>query len=246
MRARLLLPLVFVALAGCASSDFRDNAFKIGSATSGNIFVDPSQFANRTVKVRLRNSSGDPSIDVSHIRAAVESGLRAAGYQIGEQDFGILVDINLYFMNTVAQGRQRASNEVGALLGGVAGYELAKRPGGVGAGSGALLGAIAGATLQEVLRSHTEYDTHLVLSDVNIGVLRQEHKKKDFFVIGGNRIEQREAADKGNGNGNGTFESFAMRETVKVAVYAGDRRERRAQVMDAIQERLARVLSNLI
>lgn len=239
MRARLLLPLIFVALAGCATSDLRDNEFKIGSATSKNVFIDASQFANRTVKVRLRNSSGDPSIDVSRIRGAVESGLRAAGYQIGEQNFGILVDVNLYFMNSVAQGRQRASNEVGALLGGVAGYEMAKRPGGVGAGSGALLGAIAGATLQEVLRSNNEYDTYLVLSDVNIGVVKQENKKKDFFVIGGNRIEQREEE-------NGTFESFAMRETLKVAVYAGDKRERRAQVMDAIQDRLARVLSNLI
>lgn len=239
MRARLLLPLIFVALAGCATNDLRGNEFKIGSATSKNVFIDASQFANRTVKVRLRNSSGDPSIDVSRIRGAVESGLRAAGYQIGEKNFGILVDVNLYFMNSVAQGRQRVSSEVGVLLGGVAGYEMAKRPGGVGAGSGALLGAIAGATLQEVLRSNNEYDTYLVLSDVNIGVVKQENKKKDFFIIGGNRIEQREEE-------NGTFESFAMRETLKVAVYAGDKRERRAQVMDAIQDRLARVVSNLI
>ncbi|MDO0545719.1 complement resistance protein TraT, partial [Escherichia coli] len=127
-----------------------------------NVFVDPSQFANRTVKLRLRNSSGDPSIDVSAIRSAMESGLRAAGYQIGEQNFGILVDVNLYFMNSVAQGRQRASNEVGILLGGVAGYEMAKRPGGLGPGSGALLGAVAGATLQEVLRANNEYDSYLV------------------------------------------------------------------------------------
>lgn len=239
MRSRLLLPLVLMALAGCAAHDTQVNAFKIGSATSKNVFVDPSQFANRTVKLRLRNSSGDPSIDVSAIRSAMESGLRAAGYQIGEQNFGILVDVNLYFMNSVAQGRQRASNEVGILLGGVAGYEMAKRPGGLGPGSGALLGAVAGATLQEVLRANNEYDSYLVLSDVNVGVVKQENRKKDFFVIGGNRIEQRQ-------EDNGTFESFAMRETVKVAVYAGDRRERRGQVMDAIQDRLARVLSNLL
>ncbi|ADX45661.1 TraT complement resistance family protein [Paracidovorax avenae ATCC 19860] len=239
MRTRLFLPLVLMALAGCAAHDTQVNAFKIGSATSKNVFVDPSQFANRTVKLRLRNSSGDPSIDVSAIRSAMESGLRAAGYQIGEQNFGILVDVNLYFMNSVAQGRQRASNELGMLLGGVAGYEMAKRPGGMGPGSGALLGAVAGATLQEVLRANNEYDSYLVLSDVNVGVVKQENRKKDFFVIGGNRIEQRQ-------EDNGTFESFAMRETVKVAVYAGDRRERRGQVMDAIQDRLARVLSNLL
>lgn len=62
MRVRLLLPLFFVVVAGCAASDFRGNEFKIGSATSKNVFLDASQFANRTVKLRLRNSSGDPSI----------------------------------------------------------------------------------------------------------------------------------------------------------------------------------------
>lgn len=239
MRVRLLLPLLFLALGGCAANGMHGNEFKIGSASSKNFFLDSSQFANRTVKVRLRNSSGDPSINVAALRGAVESGLRAAGYQVGEQNFGILLDINLYFMNSVAQGRARASNEVGMLLGGVAGYEMAKRPGGIGPGSGALLGAIAGATLQDVLRSHTEYDSYLVLSDVNIGVVKQDNRKKDFFTIGGNRIEQRE-------EDNGTFESFAMRDSLKVAVYAGDRRERRVQVMDALQDRLARVLSNLL
>lgn len=238
-RNRLLLPLAVIVLSGCAFNNLDAREFKIGSATSKNVFIDPSQFVNRSVKVRLRNSSGDPSIDLSAIRGEMESGLRTAGYQVVESNFGILVDVNLYFMSSVAQGRQRASNEVGMLLGGVAGYEMAKRPGGIGAGSGALVGAVAGATLQEVLRSNNEYSTYLVLSDVNIGVVKQENKKKDFFIIGGNRIEQRE-------DERGTFESFAMRETVKVAVYAGDRPELRARVVSAIQDRLARVLSNLL
>ncbi|TQF08401.1 TraT complement resistance family protein, partial [Myxococcus llanfairpwllgwyngyllgogerychwyrndrobwllllantysiliogogogochensis] len=42
MRSRLLLPLVLMALAGCAAHDTQVNAFKIGSATSKNVFVDPS------------------------------------------------------------------------------------------------------------------------------------------------------------------------------------------------------------
>lgn len=227
-------------LAGCAAGDYRAQEFRIGSATSKNIFVDPSQFANRVVKVRLRNSSGDPSIDMSRIRASVESGLRSAGYTVSDNDFGIVLDVNLYFMNSVAVGRRQVSNEVGVLLGGVAGYEMAKRPGGVSAGSGAILGAIAGSTLQDVLRSNTEYDSYMAVCDVNIGVVKQENKKKDFFVIGGNRIEREQSED------NGTFESFALRETVKVSVYAGDRRENRGYVMGAIQDRLARVVSNLI
>jgi hypothetical protein len=242
MKARILLALAFAfaLLSGCASGNYRANEFRIGSATSKNIFVDPSQFANHVVKLRLRNSSGDPSIDMSRMRASVESGLRSAGYTVADKGFGIVLDVNLYFMNSVAVGRRQVSNEVGVLLGGVAGYELAKRPGGVAAGSGAILGAIAGSTLQDVLRSNNEYDSYMVVCDVNIGVVKQENQKKDFFVIGGNRIQREQDDD------NGTFESFALRETVKVSVYAGDRRENRASVMGAIQDRLARVVSNLI
>lgn len=241
MRVRILLPVALALLAGCAAPGrYQVNELRIGSATSKNIFVDPSQFANRTVKLRLRNSSGDPSVDVSRLRSSVESGLRAAGYQISDSGFGIVLDVNLYFMNSVAVARQQASNEVGVLLGGVAGYELAKRPGGVAAVSGAIVGAIVGSTLQDVLRSSNEYDSYMALCDVNIGIVKQENKKKDFFVIGGSRI------DKERGEPNGTFESFAMRETVKVSVYAGDRRDRRNGVVDAIQDRLARVVSNLI
>lgn len=240
MRVRILLPLAVALLAGCAVPSYPESGFRIGSAISKNIFVDPAQFANRVVKLRLRNSSGDPSIDMTRIRSSVEEGLRSAGYTVAESNFGLVMDVNLYFMNTVAVGRQRASNEIGFLLGGVAGYELAKRPGGLGGGSGAIIGAIAGATLQDVLRNNTEYDSYIAVCDVNIGVVKQENKKKDSFVIGGNRMEHVREDE------NGTFESFAMRETVKISVYAGDRRERRPYVMDAIQDRLARVVSNLI
>lgn len=239
-RARLWMPFALLALAGCASPRYGASGFRIGSATSKNLFVDARQFANRQVRLRLRNSSGDPSINVATMRSSVEDGLRAAGYSVSEENAGIVIDVNLYFTDSVAVGRQRASNEIGILLGGVAGYELGKRPGGVSGGSGAILGAIAGATLQEVLRANNEFDTYVALCDVNIGVVRQESRKKDSLVIGGNRIEHEKQDERG------TFEAFALRENVKVAVYAGDRRERHSQVMVAIQDRLARVLANLI
>lgn len=224
---------------GCAAQPGR-TGLQLGSATSKNIFVDASQFGNRIVKVRLRNSSGDPSVNMAQLRSEVESGLRSAGFQVSDQGFGIVLDVNLYFLNSVAVGRRQATNEVGILLGGVAGYEMARRPGGVAAGSGAVLGAIAGATLQEVIRNSNEYDSYLALCDVNIGVIKQESRRKDFFVIGGNRL------DKEQDEPNGTFESFALRETVKVSVYGGEARERRAAVYEAIQGRLARVIANLI
>ena len=241
MKLFAVLVAMLLSLAGCGSSGFvRDSGFKIGSATSKNLFIDSSQFANRVVKLRIRNSSGDPALDIGSIRSQIEAGLRSAGYEISDKGFGIVIDVNAYFMNSVATGRSRATNEIGALLGGVAGYEMTKKTGGMGVGSGVILGAIAGATLQEVIRSSNEYDTYVALCDVNIGVIRQENKKKDFFTIGGNKIEHQQDEEKG------TFDSFALRETVKVAVYAGDTRERSGSTIQSIHDRLARIISNLI
>lgn len=236
----LALPLSGLLLSGCATAGSRDPGLQIGSTVSKSLFVEASQFGNRKVRLRLRNSSGDPSVDMTQLRAHVESGLRGAGYAMADEGAGIVMDANLYFMNTVATGRMQASNEVGFLLGGVTGYELSKGKGGMSTGSGAILGAIAGATLQEVLRNRDERDSYLAICDVNIGVVRQQNTKRDSFVIGGNRFERdKDAPDP-------TFESFAMKDTVKVYVYAGDRRERRDGVISAIQGRLANVVANLL
>lgn len=239
MNKLVFIAVAFAMLTGCAAPR-QAQTFQIGSATSKNVFITPDQFANKSVRVRLRNSSGDPDFSPAQMRTLVENGLSNAGYKVVNDNAGIVVDVNLYFVGNVTSGRQRAGNEVGALLGAVAGYELSKGAGGIGAGSGAILGAIAGATLQDVIRVNSENDTYVVLCDVNIGVVRQESKNKDSFVIGGNRMEHKPDDERG------TFESFAIRDTVKVSVYAGDKRENRARVTQAIQDRLARVVANLI
>lgn len=240
MKKWLLMSMAaLMLLAGCAAPR-HTQGFQIGSATSKNVFVTPDQFANKSVRVRLRNSSGDPDFAPTQMRAMVESGLTAAGYKVVSENAGIVLDVNLYFVGNVVEGRQRAGNEVGALLGAVTGYELSKGAGGMSSGSGAILGAIAGATLQDVIRANNEYNTYVVLCDVNIGVVRQESKSRDSFVIGGNRFEHSREDERA------TFDSFAIKDTVKVSVYAGDRPESRARVTQAIQERLARIVANLI
>lgn len=237
LKIKFLL-IVCIFLTSCAVPQQQN--FKIGSSTSKNLFISSDQFLNKTIKVRLRNSSGDPDFNPLQMRTMVENGLTSAGYKISNENAGIILDINLYFVGNVAAGRQRAGNEVGALLGAVAGYELSKGSGGIGAGSGAILGAIAGSTLQDVIRANNEINTYLILCDVNIGIVQQESKSRDNFVIGGNRIEHKLGTDRS------TFESFAIKETLKISVYAGDRFENKYKVIQAIQDRLARVVSNMI
>ncbi|MDP4837666.1 MAG: complement resistance protein TraT, partial [Burkholderiales bacterium] len=229
----ILFAVAVGLLVGCGTTR-PPQTFQIGSATSKNVFVTPEQFANKTVRLRLRNSSGDLDFTPTQLKAIIEDGLTAAGYKIVNESAGIVLDVNLYFVGNVAAGRQRSPNELGALLGAVTGYELTKGSGGISSGSGAILGAIAGATLQDVIRSNNEYNTFVVLCDVNIGVVRQENKKRDSFVIGGSRFERDSQDDPS------TYESFAIKDKVKVSVYAGDKKENRARVMQAIQARLGR------
>ena len=241
MKFILVLVATVMFVTGCSSiTPSNQRGLQVGSAISKNLFVDASQFANRTIKLRLRNSSGDPALDLVRLRSSIEAGLRGAGYQISDQGFGIVMDVNAFQMQSVSRASIRSSSGLGALLGGVVGYETAKRPGGVSSGSGAILGAVAGAALEEVIRNHGEYSTYIALCDVNVGVVKKEYTKKDRFVIGGNKIEHREPDEAD------TFTNFALRETVRVAAYAGDEGARTRQTIDALLDRLGRVVANLL
>lgn len=243
---RLLACLVVaILMTACATREaVNKKTFQIGSATSKNLFVDSSQFANRTIKLRLRNSSGDPKLEVARLRQSIESGLRSAGYELSDQNFGILMDVNAYQFKTTESANVTTSSGVGMLLGGVVGYESAKRSNDIGSGSGAILGAIAGAAIEEIIRNHGARSTYLALCDVNIGVVRQESTKNDRFTIGGNKIERNQ--DEERDREKDTYTGFAMRDTIRVAVYAGDDSSQAGQTVGAIVDRLGRVIANLL
>lgn len=239
--AALLSSLVLAA--GCSPVPKSQQGLMIGSSTSKNLFLDSSQFANRKVKLRLRNSSGDPGINMSRVRGAIEAGLRDAGYQVVDsEDFGILVDVNMFQLQSAAATRVRDSSGLGTLLGAVAGFEATRRNSnsGVAVGSGVILGAVAGYKLEEIIRANSEVTTYVALSDVNIGVVRRESTAKDSFTIGGNKYVHKDESE------SPTFKGFALRDTIRVAVYAGDDFEKRNLTVDAILDRLGRVVSNLI
>jgi hypothetical protein len=76
--------------------------------------------------------------------------------------------------------------------------------------------------------------------DVNIGVVRKENTKKDRFVIGGNKIENPEPDE------TDTFTNFVLKETVRVVAYAGDEAQRANETVNALTDRLGRVVANLL
>ena len=210
-----------------------------GSYISKNVFVDSSQFGNRKLKLRFRNSSGSSELSPGSLRGVVANQLTTAGYQITQDDFGILLDVNLFYVDSVSEAR-RSSNEAGAILGAVLGYEATKRRGGFSGASGAVIGAVSGAAIQEIIRSASEREVLIAVAEVNIGVKRVSSKSRDVFVIGGNRYSNQDQ------DGDETFSAFAERESLKIAVYAGGPSSSRSEVISEMERRLGAVVAGLI
>ncbi len=225
---------------GCAARLNSNPGFSIGSTTSKNLFIDSSQFSNRTIKLRIRNSSGDPDFDLSRFRNSIENGFRSAGYSISDQNYGIIVDVNAFQFQSVSRANISTSRGLGLLLGGVAGYELSKRSDNISSASGIILGAIAGSSLEEIVRYHGETWTYIALCDVNIGIIRMKNVEKDRFIIGGNKIEYPLSDDVD------TYTNFAYKDTIRIAAYAGDDPSRSRQTIDALLDRLGRIVGNLL
>ncbi len=240
MKKLISFVLFAMFVAGCASVNTPPRGLEMGSATSKNLFVDSSQFANRVIKLRLRNSSGDPALDISRLRISIESGLRSAGYEISDKNFGIVMDVNAFQMQSVQRANVSTSSGVGALLGGIAGYGAASNHGGVTKTGGAVLGAITGATIEEIVRNRDVSTVFIAACDVSIGVVRKEYTKKDRFVVGGNKIEHREPDE------TDTFSDFALKDTVRVVAYAGDVPQNAFATVMYLTDRLGRVVANLL
>ena len=236
---KLLLLIACFFITGCAYNSNSTQEIKIGSSISKNLFVDSTQFTNPKVKIRLRNSSGDESINISALQADIERSLVANGYEIDKANAGIVLDINLFFFNTVKTARNTSSNGVSTLLGGVIGYELAKGGGDISGGSGAIIGAITGATMADVLRAGGDSNSYLGICDVNIGILRSKSGDASTFSIGGNPIEHSKNKQ------DSSFESFERRDTVKVSVYASNNRKSKDELALLMQQRLAKIISNI-
>lgn len=240
MPLKFFAVLVLLVLSGCANYDRKSEELKIGSTISKNIFIDSSQFSNPKIKIRFRNSSGDDRVDISAMQADIERSLIASGYVVDVSNPGVILDVNLFFFNTVERARNTDSNGVATILGGVIGYELAKGRGGISGGSGAIIGAVAGSTLPDVLKLGGETQTYLGICDVNIGVLKSKSPKLNSFSIGGNQIENSKIRF------DETFESFDRSETIKISVYASSGRNQNVNIFEAMQRRLSKIIANIL
>lgn len=87
-----VLPIIAVAIltalvlmTGCRSKQRmgmvreQSTGLLYGSMTSSNFVVDPSQFDTPKLKLTIRNTSGDPAIDIKALRRTLKQLIRTRG-----------------------------------------------------------------------------------------------------------------------------------------------------------------------
>lgn len=239
------ITLVFgllVLVGGCASPSrmgmVKDpySGFQMGSVVEKNIFIDSSQFQNRTIKVAIRNTSGDSVYQMSPFASNLKSAFANKGYTPTDADsFGIKVDLNVIYSGQVQRNMMAQYGFLGGAAGGLIGYR-SNSPGATATG------VIAGATLGAVLGSYVTDDTYIVVAEVSIGVtdsLGDDNNNKKTITFGASPQRQEEFIPK-------NFRPFREVLRTKIAVFAGGANTSQQQIADQVRLRLLGIVSDAI
>jgi len=205
-----------------------------GSAIEKNLVMDASQLENHSIKLNLRNVSGDSNYDLSLFRARLLEALRAKGYTPTDgNDFGVKYDVNVLYSGQVRQDLSQQFSFLGASAGGVAGYQGANQ------GRNMAAGIVAGATLGAIVGSYAHDDTYITVAEVTVAIADQYRgstKKTITFSTSPPLQESPRSSIK-------PFEEILR---TKVAVYAGGRNASQSQIARGVRERLVRIVADAI
>ena len=118
---------------------------QFGSVVEKNLLTDAAFHTNKKIKIRTRNTSGNPAFDLGGFRSMLESSYRNKGYEPTTDDnFGILIDVNVMYSGQLQTNLAQEYGFLGAAAGGLAGASQ-------GSAIGTAAGAVAGATLGSIL-----------------------------------------------------------------------------------------------
>lgn len=122
---------------------------------------------------------------------------------------------------------------LGASAGGLSGFGVSR------SALGTATGIVSGATLGAILGSHITNDTYVVVADVTLGVPDPEREQHNAVITFGDS-ERKESQRRSN------CRPFRQRVDTAIAVYAGGRNVRQAEIAGAVQQRFVRIRSDVL
>ena len=208
----------------------------IGSNVSRNMFLDSSQLGNKTIKVTVRNTSGDPNFDLYGFTEQLKRSYASKGFvPTDSDDFGMRLDVNVVANSQIQQSLASQYGLLGASAGGIGGQLID------GDGTGAGVGIVAGAALGSILGSYETDDTYIVVAQVRIGLTdrRVSRSEKTITFSRSGATEEERESDK-------VFAPFRYQSTNRVAVYAGGRNTPQSSIVSPVRQRMVRILGDII
>ena len=216
-----------------------DTGLAFGSVIEKNILVDSSFYANKALKIRIRNTSGDTAFDLYDFKRQLEQAYTAKGYEpTNRDDFRLLVDVNIMYSGQISRDLSSEFGFLGAAAGGVAG--AASREANVAAGS-----VVAGAALGTILGGFVTEDTYILVARITFGEVKNviESKKKITFS---NSLQLKDIDDQEEEKDKIQKRAFRRRITTGVSVFAGGNTTAQREIAQQVKERIIRIVKDLI
>ena len=243
----LILLLAVPVLSGCVSNPptrmgmvkQEGSGLMFGSTVGGTPVWDASYFKNSKIKVRIRNTSGDPNFDLKRFLGQIEQAYESIGYTPTRGgDFGIMVNVNVSYSGQIQTNLSSEYGFLGAAGGGIAGYRSK-------ATAGTAIGVVAGATLGNILGSYVTDDTYIIIARVSFQRVK-DPKKRDGRTVTFSRSVPGHVEDEEDKEERLTRRKLKDQFTTSVAVYAGGRMVKQSQISEQVRQRFVRIISDII
>ncbi len=213
-----------------------ETGLQFGSQIEKNLFIDSSQFKNKTIKVTTRNASGDQAYQVASMTNDLNSAFARKGYiPVQDDTFGIKLDINILYSGHIQQNMSSQFGFLGGAAGGIAGSRSDMV-------SGTAAGLLVGATIGSIIGSSVTDDTYILIAEVSIGVTdapgSSSGDRKVISFSSSPKLQEEKLVSN--------FTPFREVIRTKIAVYAGGRNVSQQQIAEQVKRRLASIVSDAI
>ena len=236
----IALALLLAALLGCAPQSRlgmvvdRQTGLQYGSIVERTFVVDPSQFGDQRLKLRIRNVSGDPAFDLSGFRRRLEQAYERNGYRIADgADFGLLVDVNVRYSAQATRNFRSEFAGLGAVAGGLGSYGATR--GGIETAAG----TVAGATIGYILGTYQREETFFVVADMTVAVVDKNRGVESSSIVFGKSGAKRSRRVA-------EFKGFRQRVSSRIAVFAGGTNIDQGDISQQVRQRFARIVQDMI
>jgi len=209
-----------------------------GSVIESNLVTDASFYKNNKMKVKIRNTSGDIAFGLREFSKQLSNAYARNGYEpTKENDFGLLVDVNVMYSGQIQTNMADEYSFLGAAAGGVAGYRSS-------AAAGTAIGTVAGATLGSILGSFVTDDTYIIIAKVTFGVIKKTKKSRKRVTF--STSVKLKNVDDPDEDEMVVKRGFKKTYSTQVSVYAGGRNVTQAEIADKVRNRIIQIVGDFI